>query len=161
MGIYDAMKVLQNIENNKDIRLRDLTISGKFNLLPKGSIIMWFGKENDIPDGWAICNGKKVNSVETPDLRNRFIVGAGDDYSLKRTGGSNKVRLKTNEMPRHRHYINDMANNRSYYIGDGSYRRPEYRDYKNKKTYTNYEGGNKSHENRPPYYALYYIMRVK
>jgi hypothetical protein len=38
-----------------------------------GMIVMWSGKENDLPSGWQICNGKKG----TPDLRGRFIVGAG------------------------------------------------------------------------------------
>lgn len=49
-----------------------------------GQVIMWYGAEVDIPDGWALCNGTNG----TPDLRNRFIVGAGDDYPLSATGGA-------------------------------------------------------------------------
>lgn len=57
------------------------------NLLPFGSVIMWYGSEDTIPDGWKICNGAEITlpdggKFNTPDLRNRFIVGAnGDTYS--------------------------------------------------------------------------------
>lgn len=46
------------------------------NGIPKGGIIMWSGAVNQIPDGWALCNGTNG----TPDLRDRFIVGAGSGY---------------------------------------------------------------------------------
>ena len=41
--------------------------------IPKGVIVMWSGKAEEIPKGWAICDGNN----RTPDLRSRFIVGAG------------------------------------------------------------------------------------
>ena len=44
------------------------------NSVPKGSILPWYGKISDIPNGFALCNGKNG----TPDLQNRFIVGSGD-----------------------------------------------------------------------------------
>jgi microcystin-dependent protein len=58
---------------------------------PSGGIIMWSGQEADIPSGWVLCNG--ANS--TPDLRNRFVVGAGtgSSYSVNDTGGSNDATL--------------------------------------------------------------------
>ena len=54
---------------------------------PSGGIIMWSGAEGDIPNGWLLCNGQG----STPDLRNRFVVGAGtgSSYSVDDTGGSN------------------------------------------------------------------------
>lgn len=52
--------------------------------IPQGGIIMWSGIVADIPDSWALCDG----TDGTPDLRNRFIVGAGDDYNPDETGGS-------------------------------------------------------------------------
>ena len=57
------------------------------NAFPSGGIIMWSGQEADIPSGWVLCNG--ANS--TPDLRNRFVVGAGtgSSYTVDNTGGSN------------------------------------------------------------------------
>jgi hypothetical protein len=44
-------------------------------LVPSGIIVMWKGSVTTIPDGWALCNG----SNGTPDLRDRFIVGAKQD----------------------------------------------------------------------------------
>jgi microcystin-dependent protein len=47
-------------------------------------IILWSGSVATIPSGWAICDG----TSGTPDLRNRFIVGAGSTYAVNATGGS-------------------------------------------------------------------------
>lgn len=75
------------------------------NLLPSGSIIMWSGNINQIPDGFALCDG----SSGRPDLRGRFIVGyhPGDtDYNeigVNGTGGAKTVTLSTNQMPSHKH----------------------------------------------------------
>ena len=36
-------------------------------------------KQNEnIPKGWAECNGQTVNGIKTPDLRGRFILGVGN-----------------------------------------------------------------------------------
>jgi len=51
--------------------------------VPRGGIIMWSGAVANIPTGWALCNGQN----STPDLRDRFIVGAGSGYSPGTTGG--------------------------------------------------------------------------
>ena len=52
--------------------------------LPAGVITLWSGASSAIPSGWALCNG----SNGTPDLRNRFIVGAGSTYAVGANGGS-------------------------------------------------------------------------
>lgn len=52
--------------------------------VPSGFIGMWSGSSDAIPDGWALCDGNNG----TPDLRNRFIIGAGSDYAVGSTGGS-------------------------------------------------------------------------
>lgn len=49
-----------------------------------GQVIMWYGSVANIPSGWALCNG----SNGTPDLRNRFVIGAGDTYDQNSVGGS-------------------------------------------------------------------------
>jgi hypothetical protein len=56
--------------------------------LPLGGIIMWSGSIGLIPTGWALCDGGTHNAVLTPDLRNRFIVAAGNTYAVGATGGS-------------------------------------------------------------------------
>lgn len=52
--------------------------------IPSGAIVLWSGSIGSIPAGWYLCNG----SNGTPDLRNRFIVGAGSTYAVDATGGS-------------------------------------------------------------------------
>lgn len=52
--------------------------------IPSGGIIIWSGSAAAIPSGWLLCNG----ASGTPDLRNRFIVGAGSTYAVGATGGS-------------------------------------------------------------------------
>lgn len=70
-------------------------------LIPAGIITMWSGSIATIPTGWALCNG----SNGTPDLRNRFIVGAGSTYSVDATGGSATTTLTANELPAHTHVV--------------------------------------------------------
>jgi len=52
--------------------------------IPSGVIVMWSGTVSSIPSGWALCDG----SNGTPNLRDRFIVGAGTSYTVGGTGGS-------------------------------------------------------------------------
>lgn len=52
--------------------------------VPAGGIIMWSGASNAIPTGWFLCDGANG----TPDLRNRFVVGAGSSYAVGATGGT-------------------------------------------------------------------------
>jgi hypothetical protein len=52
--------------------------------VPKGGIILWSGAADAVPTGWALCNGANG----TPDLRDRFIVGAGGGYAVGATGGT-------------------------------------------------------------------------
>ena len=67
--------------------------------VPSGIIAMWSGASDAIPSGWVLCNGEN----NTPDLRNRFIVGAGSRYSVGNTGGSDSVTLTTEQLPSHSH----------------------------------------------------------
>ena len=53
------------------------------NIVPKGAIMMWGGLAQNSttpPPGWRLCDGDNsgnTNGVTIPDLRERFIVGAG------------------------------------------------------------------------------------
>jgi hypothetical protein len=59
------------------------TVGFMHNLLPAGSVIMWYGSEFSLPYGWVICNGQLApNGIATPDLTNQFIIGAASDYAL-------------------------------------------------------------------------------
>jgi len=53
-------------------------------LLERGHITLWSGAIVDIPAGWHLCDG----TAGTPDLQDRFVVGAGDTYAPAATGGA-------------------------------------------------------------------------
>ena len=62
----------------------------------------------EAPLGWKICDGKPYTrrpEIKIPDLRNKFIIGAGGLYNLGDTGGSHEVTLKHNQVPNHYHEV--------------------------------------------------------
>lgn len=142
--------------------------------VPSGVIMMWSGSNNSIPSGFVLCNG----SNGTPDLRNRFIVGSGSSYSTGNTGGANSVTLSISQMPSHNHSasssVSDPGHSHSFKgatgsSGSGTSSRdsvPETQQTGSSTTGISVStsigntGGNSSHENRPPYYALAYIMKT-
>jgi microcystin-dependent protein len=73
--------------------------------VPVGFIGMWSGSTAAIPTGWALCNG----SNGTPDLRDRFVVGAGSTYAVGNTGGAATVTLTEAQIPSHTHTISATA----------------------------------------------------
>jgi len=73
--------------------------------IPIGCIVMWSGSIASIPTGWALCNGQNG----TPDLRDRFIVGAGSTYSIGNTGGAASVALSGNNIPSHSHTFSALT----------------------------------------------------
>jgi len=79
-------------------------------IIPTGVIVMWSGSIASIPSGWLICDGTNG----TPDLRNRFIVGAGSIYSVAGTGGSadaiNVSHTHTITDSGHRHFVAAYTN---------------------------------------------------
>jgi microcystin-dependent protein len=153
-----------------------------FGGVPRGIITMWSGAIADIPSGWALCDG----SNGTPDLRDRFIVGAGESYNVGDTGGSNTVTLTTSQIPSHSHTASiDQAGDHSHGMGtrwtvdglgdgwepDSERNGPGFLyGYEERTTGQAGEhshsitisstGDGQAHENRPPYYALAYIMKL-
>ena len=164
-------------------------------LFVTGMIIMWNSTVASIPSGWVLCDGNN----STPDLRDRFIVGAGTggSYSPGNTGGAASVTLSVAQMPSHSHSTNSHAhsfsgsgsNTHSHGIpkGQGGSQAsianyvPSPRVENVQASFssdsatisisvsgttggeapnTNPDGGGGSHENRPPYYALCYIMKT-
>jgi microcystin-dependent protein len=67
--------------------------------IPAGLISMWSGSIGSIPSGWYLCDG----SNGTPNLTDRFIIGAGSTYAVNGTGGVSSITLTTNNMPAHTH----------------------------------------------------------
>ena len=86
----------QKLEVNGTVKATTFTGNGT---IPIGGIIMWSGTTTDIPAGWALCNGVASNGLTPPDLRDRFIVGAGSAYSPKATGGASTHSLAATNLP--------------------------------------------------------------
>ena len=181
--------------------------------IPSGIITMWSGASDAIPSGWWLCDGQNG----TPDLRNRFIVGAGSSYGVGNIGGSDTVALDANQIPSHSHgfSLNASSNGnhthsinsttesasasggkitarsagsstsgstRAGYVGagnsntgntlwtlnaGGSHTHSISATTTSVGSHTHSvsgsisnTGGGQAHENRPPYYALCFIMKA-
>ena len=117
-------------------------------LVPVGTIVIWYGTSATVPSGWHICDG----TTGTPDLRDKFVVGAGTTYAKGATGGEATHTLTVGEMPSHTHSYSVKGGSGSEQGGgSGSY------DIGNT---TGSTGGDGAHNNLPPYHALYYIMKT-
>ncbi len=81
-------------------------------VMPVGIITAWFGAAEAVPAGWAICNGQTVNrtdglgEVQTPDLRDRVVVGAGGSFAVGEVFGAATATGNTGEAGGHSHTIN-------------------------------------------------------
>ena len=102
---------------DKPVTTSTTTTAGGGNV-PTGVIVMWSGATNSIPAGWALCDGTNG----TPDLRDRFVVGAGNSYGVWATGGEAAHAIQIYEMPSHTHSQDPHNHNQDphSHILDGS-----------------------------------------
>ena len=133
------------------------------NAFVAGMIMLWSGSSATIPSGWLLCDG--TNS--TPDLRNRFVVGATSTYAVGATGGSADAIVVS-----HTHTITDPGHSHSYQLATTLI--PNSGSATNCLTQTtasttgtastgisiNTTGSSGTNANLPPYYALCYIMKA-
>lgn len=168
--------------------------------IPSGVIVMWSGSPGAIPAGWHLCDGANG----TPNLQDRFIVGAGAGYTPGDTGGEASHALTESELPSHTHGDGSLATSSAgshshggststdglhshdgrrtgtlsadgsanqMNIGDGptasagDHSHSITTDTAAAHTHsitgdTGATGGGDAHENRPPYYALAFIMKA-
>lgn len=68
-------------------------------IVPVGGIILWSGSSASIPTNWHLCDG----TVGTPNLMDRFVVGAGSTYAFGATGGATSTTPTTSATPNHTH----------------------------------------------------------
>ena len=81
-----------SIYNGESVRATTIVASGVIDggqvlqggnpVMPRGGIIVWSGTLGNIPGGWALCDGANG----TPDLRDRFVYGAGREEEVGRAG---------------------------------------------------------------------------
>lgn len=107
-----------------------------------GMILLWSGAVVDIPTGWNLCDGNN----STPDLRDRFIVGSGNAYAVNDTGGSS---YQTHTFTSNPHYHN-IGLGKDVQSGGG---------IRSQTDSTTATGTTDISDNRPPFYALAYIMK--
>lgn len=163
--------------------LTNQQLENKINALKEestGFVKMWSGRIDRVPEGYMLCNGDTVTTAQypelayslgketeesftLPDLRKRFVAGydnSAEGYSaIGVTGGAEKITLTIEQMPNHTHDVEfvdekwgDNANSRPFPNPAGT------SGYTAQTTST---GGGKEHENRPPYYVLAYVIKVK
>ena len=144
--------------------------------LPSGGIILWSGATNNIPTGFVICDG----SNSTPDLRNRFVVGAGSTYAVDATGGSANATIPTHNHsatssvtdPGHFHNVlprlSGAFSNTGAFIQTATTAQSQS-GVGNTDTKTTgisvatsiaNAGSSGTNANLPPYYSLAYIMKT-
>lgn len=178
------IRVYKGSETVPRASLRLMRYSVEASSIPQGTILSWFGQLANIPSGFAVCDGKNG----TPDLRNRFIVGAGDAYKLSDIGGEDAVKLEPSQTSSHYHTFGyHNANNNGYFITTASKKINADRPAGTYPAKWNGSGGGgwygwdgsgwaggqnlvtsltvateaqKPHENRPPFYALHYIIKL-
>ena len=61
----------------KDKSVTASKLADAINFFPSGGIVLWSGVTTNIPSGWVLCDGQN----STPDLRGKFIIGAGGSYN--------------------------------------------------------------------------------
>ena len=133
--------------------------------IPAGVIVIWSGAVANIPQDWALCDGTNG----TPDLRDRFVVGAGGGYAVGVMGGSSTsgaTTLATSQIPGHTHSLGTFCwtgNNNSLWHSNGGFTAScGYEEGNNGVRNAQSAGGGGSHTHTvtPPYYALAYIMKL-
>jgi len=83
-----------------------------FVAVPSGAIMLWSGAVGAIPSGYVLCDGANA----TPDLRDRFVIGAGSSYAVAATGGSTSI----TDVPSHTHSVSGGTNNSGNHAHNGS-----------------------------------------
>jgi hypothetical protein len=148
-------------------------LAGGLNLLRPNMIVIWGGSIASIPTGWVLCNG----TAGTPDLRDRFVVGAGGSYAPNNTGGFNShthtisvsgTALTVAQLPPHSHTPSNGPSGQFIVAGTGIGNTVGGANIGSAST-TGLTGSGDTHthgasasptDSRPPYWALAYIMKV-
>lgn len=134
-----------------------------------GMIVLWSGLTSTIPTGWALCNGTNG----TPNLTDKFVMGAGSTYGVNQTGGYKDAQLlshthtgSTNTTGAHTHTVVGAISGATRF-GPGTPQEVASTSNTNTGSAGNHahsfttaaSGVSGTNRNLPPYYALAYIMR--
>lgn len=122
--------------------------------LPAGIITIWSGSANNIPIGWALCDGQNG----TPDLSGKFVMGVSETHPENSVGGAETATLSVGNLPAHSHTVNgvtvtDNGKGGSLFVGGEA-------EISTGETTTTDTGEGDTFSILPPYYALAYIMKI-
>jgi len=143
--------------------LNDTLSETVVNLPPIGAILAWAKSITGVPalsPQWQECDGSQITDAESPmylqntpnlNTTQRFLRGASTSGT---TGGADTVTLDSTTVPQHRHTITTGGAAES-----GSYVAASYQSQYS--AYTGYYGGSGAHENKPAYYQVVWIIRIK
>jgi len=92
-----------------------VTVTSTGTTIPTGVISLWYGSIGSVPTGWYLCDGTNG----TPDLRDRFIVGAGSTYAVAATGGATTATLVINNLPAHTHTATSVVTDAGHFHAVG------------------------------------------
>lgn len=148
-----------------NIRVNDNLYAGISNQLLPGSIAIFYG--STAPSGWTICDGTNG----TPDLRNRFVLGAdpleitcqvNKNKQVGCSGGEEAVKLTIDQIPAHNHNYEKLVPNNIETVGNppAATNSLFVRPFSFPSASTNATGANQAHNNMHPYYVLIYIMKL-
>jgi microcystin-dependent protein len=154
-----AVLIVLIILYTKEKFLLSIDKDGNLGTMPIGTILPWLpsGKA-DPPSGWYLCDG----SNGTPNLTGKTLIGEGDNYVFKQTGGSPTVQLSTDNLPAHDHIqqawlykssIPEKGKDGNMVIG-GKYDNAKLGSYNT----TEQTGASKSFNIMQPYYVVKYII---
>jgi microcystin-dependent protein len=150
---------LQTIDNLYPILQSAPAVSAAF---ISGMIIIWSGSLGSIPAGWVLCDGTNA----TPDLRDRFVVAAGNTYAVGATGGTADAivvsHTHTLTDPGHVHTANFVRNASGAFSSTAGSNLTNVADTNSAFTGITIAtaGTSGTNQNLPPYYALAYIMKT-
>lgn len=142
---YYTSKLLSNIKAMLDAG----------DVVPPGGIIMYSGTVNDIPSGWYLCDGQNG----TPDLRDRFVIGASNTVASGSTGGASSITLSVENLPAHSHTVSGVSITEN---GEGGslFSGGEAQISAGAGSTTGETGDGAAISVLPPYYALAFIMKA-
>ena len=166
---YSEIQGLDEVISNLEAKIQLIPI------IPSGVIMMWSGLEANIPDGYVLCNGQNG----TPDLTDKFVIGAGSNYPIGESGGA-KTHNHLYKVS-YRPYYGALVGNDNDAIQAYDYESGNWTDSTQVSTgvttrsnngilqgqwsdatplIQQTEGKSSVTSNMPPYYALCFIMKI-
>lgn len=110
--------------------------------LAYGTIVIWSGSIASIPAGWLLCDGNNG----TPDLRDKFLVGAGGSFAVNDSGGAST----------HNHIFSGSGHTHTLPV---SFALQSGANFAAVTSSTAVSGLTATKNHLPPYHSLAYIMK--